>query len=297
MEIEERNQDSENTKKEERNLGSENMKGEGRKPEENVNEEEGERNQENENTKEEGREPGDETSKKEEGESTEPSEIVFLKLRKPMLKEIRGNPVWLRLEKKYLDEKGENPKEGGKKNKIKVMEEKEKKTKQDQERKMGSEGVEEEIYLDAVEEEGETEESLIKVEKEENVESEIEVTKQTGVNHKRRNSTKTADTSCVIGSNKRDENPARQTKINEMLRRRRVRKRLTNCAQRRLRSQTGTSAGRAGCVVGQTVNLRGEGGKRDERHNYSQRTVKDTVFNLPSRMQAAVLILISTCLL
>ena len=64
---------------------------------------------------------------------------------------------------------------------------------------MGSEGVEEEIYFDAVEEEGETEESSKKIKKEENVESEIEMIKQTGVNHKRRNSTKTADTSFIIG--------------------------------------------------------------------------------------------------
>ena len=55
-------------------------------------------------------------------------------------------------------------------------------------------------------------------------------------------------------------------------------------------------AGRV-CNIGQTVNLRGERGKRYERHNYSQWTVKDTVFNLLSRMQAVVLILIFTCLL
>ena len=82
-----------------------------------------------------------------------------------------------------------------------------------------------------------------------------------------------------------------------MLRQRRVRQGLLHGAGRRLCSQTGTSTGRAGCVVGQMVNLRGEGGARDERHNYSQWTVKDTVFNLLSRMQAVVLILISTCLL
>ena len=56
-----------------------------------------------------------------------------------MLREIKGNPVWLRIRKKYLGEKGENPKEGGKKDEIKEIEEKEKKTKQDQEGKMGSE--------------------------------------------------------------------------------------------------------------------------------------------------------------
>ena len=68
-----------------------------------------------------------------------------------------------------------------------------------------------------MEEEGDTKESSIKVEKEENMESEIEVIKQTGVNHKRRNSTKTADTSCIIGSNGGDKNQARRTKTNEML--------------------------------------------------------------------------------
>ena len=59
-------------------------------------------------------------------------------------------------------------------------------------------------------------------EKEENVESEIEVNKQTGVNHKRWNSTKTAGASCVIGTNDSDKNLAPRTKTNEMLQRRRV---------------------------------------------------------------------------
>ena len=45
------------------------------------------------------------------------------------------------------------------------------------------------------------------------------------------------------------------------------------------------------------MNLSGEGGLQYERQNYSQRTVKDTVFNLLLRMQAVILILISTCLL
>ena len=52
-----------------------------------------------------------------------------------------------------------------------------------------------------------------------------------------------------------------------------------------------------GCVIGQMVNLRGEEREQYERHKYSQWTVKDTVFNLLSKMQAVVLILISTCLL
>ena len=65
-----------------------------RKPVENANEEEGRRNQEDKNTKEEGREPENEINKKEGGKNTELNEIVFVKLKKPMLKEIRGNPVW-----------------------------------------------------------------------------------------------------------------------------------------------------------------------------------------------------------
>ena len=82
-------------KEEERDPESENTKEEERKPGENAKEKEEERNQQGEVTKEEGREPKDETSKKEEGESTEPCEIISVELKKPTLKEIRGNPVWL----------------------------------------------------------------------------------------------------------------------------------------------------------------------------------------------------------
>ena len=80
----------------ENNPESKNTKEEEGKPAENAKEEEKERNQEGETTKEEGREPEDERSKKEEGESTETCEIISVELKKPMLKEIRGNPVWLR---------------------------------------------------------------------------------------------------------------------------------------------------------------------------------------------------------
>ena len=102
---------------------------------------------------------------KEEGKITELSEIVFVKLKKPMLKEIRGNPVWLRLRKKYPGKKIENLEEEGKKEEIKEIEEEEKKTKQGEKGKTKSEeeeGIrkledavergEEEIYHDAVEE-------------------------------------------------------------------------------------------------------------------------------------------------
>ena len=61
-------------------------------------------------------------------------------------------------------------------------------------------------------------------------------------------------------------------------------------------SQTSTSAGRAGCAIGQTVNLRGERGGQDGRNKDEKWTIKDTVFNILLRMQAVVLILISTCL-
>ena len=50
---------------------------------------------------------------------------------------------------------------------------------------------------------------------EENMESEIMVVKQTGVHQKRQNSTKTASTNCVIGSNDSDKNPAQRTETNE----------------------------------------------------------------------------------
>ena len=56
-----------------------------------------------------------------------------------MLKEIRGNPVWLRLRKKYPGKKRENLEEEGKKEEIKEIEEEEKKTKQDKKGKTKSE--------------------------------------------------------------------------------------------------------------------------------------------------------------
>ena len=64
-----------------------------------------------------------------------------------------------------------------------------------------------------------------------------------------------------------------------------------------MHSQTGTSSGRTGCATGQTVNSSGERGGQCGRHKYDKWMVKDTVFNLLSRMQAVVFILISTCLL
>ena len=71
---------------------------------------------------------------------------------------------------------------------------------------------------------------------------------------------------------------------------------LANYTRRRVHSQTGTSAGRVGCAIGHMVNLKGEEGGQYGRHKYNKWTVKDTVFNLLLRMQAVVLILISTCL-
>ena len=71
-------------KKEERDLESENSK-----KEEIQKVKIRERNPtENKNVKEEGREPEDETSKKEEGENKVPSEVVYVELKKPTLKEI-----------------------------------------------------------------------------------------------------------------------------------------------------------------------------------------------------------------
>ena len=95
------------------------------------------------------------------------SEVVYIELKKLMLKEIRGKHVWLRLRKKYPRKKRENLEEEGRKEDIKESKEEEKKAKQDQKGKMESEEEEEikktgeeveDIYHDAVEEEGNTEE-------------------------------------------------------------------------------------------------------------------------------------------
>ena len=60
-----------------------------------------------------------------------------------MLKEIRGNPVWLRLRKRYPGKKRENLEEEGRKEEIKEIKEEEKKKNQDQKGKMESEEEEE----------------------------------------------------------------------------------------------------------------------------------------------------------
>ena len=183
-------------------------------------------------------------------------------MKKPTLKEIRGNPVWLRVRKKYPRKTRENRKEEGRKDEIKEREEDENKTKQDQKGKTKSEeeegirkiedaveGVEEEIYHDAVEEERGTEESSKEEEKEENVESEIEAIQPTGVNPHRRNCTRTECNYKAIGP---------------------------NCARNRVR----TKASRVGCTKGQTVNWRGERDGQYGRHKHDQWMVKETVFNL-----------------
>ena len=125
--------------------------------------------------------------------------------------------------------------------------------------------------------------------KEEDGESEIEVIKQIGGNPQRRNSTRTECNYYAIGPNGGDKNQA----TNGLQRRTKVGQGLTNGAGSKLRSQTDTSAGGTGRAVKQTVNLRGEGVIQDHRPD----TVKDTVFNLLSRMQAVVLILLYTCFL
>ena len=114
----------------------------------------------------------------------------MVELKKPTLKEIRRNPVWLSLRKRYPGKK--NLEEKGRKEEIKEIKEEEKKTKQDQKGKMESEEEEgdtieegeevEEIYHDTVKEEGNTEDlkKEEKEEKEENVESEIEVIQHVG---------------------------------------------------------------------------------------------------------------------
>ena len=63
-------------------------------------------------------------------------------MKKPLLKEIRGNPVWLRLRKKYPGKKIENLEEEGKKEEIKEIEEEERRTKQGEKGKTKSEEVE-----------------------------------------------------------------------------------------------------------------------------------------------------------
>ena len=87
-------------------------------------------------------------------------------------------------------------------------------------------------------------------EKDENWESEIEEIKQTGVNPQKRNGTKTECNYYAIGPNDGDKNQA----TNELRRRTKVGKGLTNGARIKLLSQTGRSAGGTGCVVRQTVN-------------------------------------------
>ena len=80
------------------------------------------------------------------------SEKVSVVLKKPTLKEFRGNPVWLKLRKKYSGKKRENLEKEGKKEEIKEIEEEEKETKQDQEGKMESEEEEIRKTGDTVEE-------------------------------------------------------------------------------------------------------------------------------------------------
>ena len=75
---------------------------------------------------------------------------------------------------------------------------------------------------------------------------------------------------------------------------RRAGQRLENYARRTVRSQAGTSSDRTGCATEQTVNSSGERGRQYGRYKYDKWTVKDTVFNLILRMQAVILILIST---
>ena len=186
-----------------------------------------------------------------------------------------------------------NLEEEGKKEEIKEIKEDEKKTKRGDKRGMKSEEeertrkledaveeVEEEVHFDAVEEER----------KRERAEPKIEASKPAGVKRGGRNGTKIVSTSCVNGSNGDSKDPVRHSRINEMPRRKRIRRGLSHGAQRELHSWTGTSLGKGDCGVGQTVTLGGEGGTR----HYSQQTIKDTVFNLLSRMYSIVLILIST---
>ena len=120
-------------------------------------------------------------------------------MKKPMLKEIRGKNVWLRLKEKYLERKREDLKGEGRKEETKGIEEEEISKLEDT-----VEGREEEIYHDPVEE------------------TVIEAREQAGVKCGRRNGTTIAGTSCVIGSNDGDKKPARRLQTNEMIRRRRV---------------------------------------------------------------------------
>ena len=75
--------------------------------EENLEEEEKEEKTETRNEKEEvnADEEEDRNKKKEVGESAKPRKLAYVGLMKPTLKEIRENPVWLRLVKKYTGKK------------------------------------------------------------------------------------------------------------------------------------------------------------------------------------------------
>ena len=78
------------------------------------------------------------------------------------------------------------------------------------------EEVEEEFQYDAVEEERDTEESPKEERKRERPEPKIEASKPAGVKRGGQKGTKIVSTSCVIGSNGDDKNPARHSRTNEM---------------------------------------------------------------------------------
>ena len=63
------------------------------------------------------------------------------------------------------------------------------------------------------------------------------------------------------------------------------------CARRIARNQSGTSSGRTGCTIGQTV-------KSSEKQSvkYKRDKLKAAVFKLILRMQGVVFLIISTCI-
>ena len=69
-----------------------------------------------------------------------------------------------------------------------------------------------------------------------------------------------------------------------------------NHARRTELGQAGTSPDRPGCLTGRTVKFIEEGYGHCMRYKHGMWVIKSTVFSLISRIQAMVLMLISTCI-
>ena len=93
-----------------------------------------------------------------------------------------------------------------------------------------------------------------------------------------------------------DKSKARRAGTNVSIRRGRAVKGLVNYVRRAVQSQDGISPDETGCVTGRTVNSTEKQGGQYRRNKQCMWIIKATLFYLILRMQAAVLILISTCI-